>query len=213
MAGSYCVPVSPTSTPGFLVRPESRILVGNSALYGSLDNSSWAYQTYEASVCLRAGTFQDVGLVADLKWSHKPKYEAIDSVNVATATVYDVMGDETTLTVEMQEWHPEIINIALGTGVGYDLTTEWLFTFGDGCDIKNRPICIQSTNQSCNAPDTENIDNGVSGLCLTLYDTICTSGIEAGLSAKAINTLPLEFTCRPVLARAAGNRLGSLSMY
>ena len=214
MSGSYCTGLlSPTATPGFLVRPESRILIGTLPLYGSLEVVSWAYATYEISVCLQAGLFTDVGLVADLKWSHKPVYEALDSANVATAASWDVMGDETTLTVEIQEWHPEIIDVAIGTGIGYDLTTEWLFGFGDGCAIKNRPICVQSTNQSCSTPSTEDIDTGISGFCLTLYDTICTSGIEAGLSAKAVNTIPLEFTCRPVLARPAGRRLGSLAMF
>lgn len=213
MPGAYCIPSAPTITAGFFLRLESRVLIGTSALYGSLETSSWAYTTYEASVCLQAGTFIDAGQVADLSWSHKPTYEAVDGANIATATVWDVMGDETTLTVEIQEFHPEIIEVALGTGAAYDLTTEWLFTFGDGCVLRNRPICIQATNQSCNAPTTQNIDNGIQGLCLTLYDTLCTSGIEMGFTAGAEMSAPLEFTCRPVMERAAGNRLGSLSLY
>jgi hypothetical protein len=213
MPGAYCSPSSPTITEGFFVRVESRALLGTNELYGSLETSSWAYTTYEASVCLQAGQFLDMGQLADLKWSHKPQYEAVDGANIATARIYDVMGDEAMLTIEIQEFHPEIIDVALGSGAYYDLVTEALFTFGDGCALKPRPICIQSTNQSCNKPDSEDIANGITGACLTLYDALCTSGIEWGMLAGEINTIPLEFTLRPVMARAAGNRIGCLNLY
>jgi hypothetical protein len=61
--GVYKTVAAPTLTAGFLVQPESRIMMGTVALYGSLEVASWTYATYEASIGLQAGTSFDIGLV------------------------------------------------------------------------------------------------------------------------------------------------------
>lgn len=210
---TYRTPTAPTVTGGFFLRPESRIIVGTSALYGSLEVSSWTYATYEASIGLQAGQFFELGQVADLSFQHTPEYAAVEGFNIADDSVYEVTGEETMVTVEIQEFHPEILEVAVGTGTRYTLGTEQLLTFGGGCTMRNRPICIEFTNAGCEAPSAEDTTNGISGGVLTIYDAFISSGLEIAMNARETSTSSFEFTARPVTARSTGNRLGNLYLF
>lgn len=213
MAGTYITPCTPTPTAAFVARLESCIKMGTSALYGSLETTSWAYTTYQASIGLKAGQNFELGVVGDLKWSHKPSYEPVETYNIQDDSIYEVTGEETMLTVELLELNPKIIEVASGTGIMYTLGVERLLTFGGGCTMRNRPVSIEFVNDSCNAPAAQDAASGISGGCLTLYDTIVQSGLEWPFSSREVVRIPLELQCRPVLARSLGNRLGNLYIY
>lgn len=210
---TYYTPAAPTVTGGFFLKPEGRILVGTSSLYGSLETTSWTYTTYEASIGLDAGQFFELGQVADLSWQHTPEYEAVEGFNITDDAIYEVTGEETMVTVEIQEFHPDILELAVGTGNRYTLGVEELITFGGGCEMKNRPLSIEFTNQACEAPAAEDITGGISGGILTIYDAFISNGIDWSMPAKENNTASFEFTARPVLERANGNRLGNLYIW
>ena len=215
MAGVYFTTVaSPTITPGFFVKPETRLTIGTLALYGSLDVTSYAYlYSYEASIGLQTSKFFDVGQVADLSWQHKPEFAAVEGFNVIDDSVWEVTGEETMLTVEIQELNPQILELAVGTGVMYTIGVERILTFGGGCALRNRPVCLEWTNEACGAPAAADAASGISGGVLTLYDCFIVSGLEWSMNAKETNTIPLEFQARPVLDRASGNRLGNLYLW
>ena len=213
MAGTYYTVAAPTITAGFFVRPETRMCIGYNALYSALETTSWTYATYEASIGMDAGTFFDVGQVADLSWQHKPDFAAVEGFNVMDDSIWEVTGEETMVTVEIQELKDYIFELAVGTGVMYTLGVERLITFGGGCTLRNRPITLEWINDACGAPDSQDVASGISGGILTLYDCFVTSGLEWSMNAKETNTIPLEFQARPVLARALGNRLGCLNLY
>lgn len=210
---TYYTPAAPTVTGGFFLKPEARILVGTFPLYQSLETSSWTYTTYEASIGLQAGKFFELGQVADLSFQHTPSYEAVEGFNVSDDTVYEVTGEETMVSVEIQEFHPQILEVAMGTGTKYTLGSETLITFGGGCTMRNRPISVEFTNQACEAPSAADISTGISGGVLTIYDAFVSSGLEWSMNARETNTASFEFTARPVYARAVSNRLGTLYLY
>jgi len=213
MAGTYYTVSAPTVTAGFFVKPESQMRIGTTSLYGSLDVTSWAYSTYEASIGLQAGTSFDVGQVADLSWSHKPDFAAVEGFNVGDDSIWEVQGEETMCSVEIQQLDPRLFELAVGTGSYYSLGLERLITFGGGCQMKNRPLSIEWVNDSCNAPSSQDASSGISGGVVTLYDCFISSGLEWSMNAKENNTISLEFQARPVLARSRGNRLGSYYIY
>ena len=215
MAGVYFTTVSaPTITAGFFVRPETRMLIGTLPLYQSLEVTSYTYlYSYDANVGLQAGASFDVGQVADLSWQHKPEFAAVEGFNVIDDSIWEVTGEETMLTVEIQELNPRILELAVGTGVMYTIGVERLITFGGGCTLRNRPVSLEWTNEACGAPDAADAASGISGGVLTLYDCFIVSGLEWSMNAKETNTIPLELQARPVLTKASGNRLGNLYLW
>ena len=210
---TYYSPSAPTVTAGFFLKPEGAIKIGTENKYGSLDVSSWTYTTYEASIGLQSGKNFELGQVNDLSWSHQPSFEPVESFNVSDDSVYQVTGEETKVTVEIYEFHPQILELAVGTGNRYVLGTEQLLTFGGGCTMRSRPISVEFTNTSCDKPDSEDTSSGISGGVLTIYDAFISNGIDWSMTAREYNTVSFEFTARPVLDRSAGNRLGSLYLY
>lgn len=212
--GTYLTVSAPTTSLGHLVQPESKIILGTSPLYGSLEVTSWTYATYEASIGLQAGNSFDLGLVDSLSFTHEPSIEPLESANVADASVYLITGEETSVEIGVQQFDTRTLEIALATGVMYTLGNERLITIGGSCNIKNRPLCIESGNIACDAPTSPNVTNGITAIVITLYDCICTSGLPwDSMVAGEINTLDLTFDARPVLARARGNRLGNVYIY
>lgn len=214
MAGTYYTPASPTVVEGFMLQPESRVLIGTQYLYGSLEVTSWTYSTYTASIGLQAGKGIDLGQLESLGFSHVPTFEAVEAANLQTSNVWVLTGEETTVSIGLRQFKPEVLNQALGTGTGYALGDEFLMTFGGKCDMQTRPISIEFTNVGCGAPSSEDITGGVSGGVLTLYDTFASSGLPwDDINAGSLNSLALEFQVRPVLTLALGNRLGNLYLY
>ncbi len=214
MAGTYYSPASPTVATGFLLQPEGRVLFGTEYLHGSLDVTSWTYSTYTASIGIQSAKGMDLGTLESLSFSHVPTFEAVESANIQTSNVWVLTGEETTLSVGLRQFKPEVLAKALGTGTHYALGDEALITFGGKCDMQTRPLSIEFTNVACQAPSSEDIANGVTGGVLTLYDTFISSGLPwDDINAGTLNTLALEFQVRPVLTLALGNRLGNLYMY
>jgi len=213
MAGTYITPCSPGATTTMLMKPETCIQVGTGRLYNSLETTSWAYSTYDASVGMKDGQSFQLGVVADLTFSHKPTFEAVESFNISDNSIYEVMGEETTVSVTIRQFDPRIFELAVGTGTMYTLGAERLMTFGGGCTMLRRPYSFEFTNDSCWAPTSQDITTGISGGAITLYDCFIQSGLEWTMTAKEGNTLPLELQALPVLDRARGNRLGCMSLY
>lgn len=208
---STYTPASPTTVEGFMLQPESRVLVGSEYLYGSL---AGGFTSYSAYVGMQAGKFTDLGALASLSFSHVPTFEAVESANISDSNIWVLSGEETTVSVGLRQFTPEVLDKALGTGVLYNVGTESVLTFGGKCDIKSRPLAIEFTNAACAAPTAEDISNGISGGILTLYDTFVSSGLPwDDINAGVLNELALEFQVRPVIAHARGNRLGNLYLY
>ena len=154
-----------------------------------------------------------LGIIADLTFSHVPEYEAVESYNVGDDSLYEVTGEETTLTVEIRQFDHRMLELAIGTGTKIDLGSESVTPFGAGCTILRRPYSLQFTNASCWAPSSQDISLGVSGGAVTLYDCFVQSGLEWAMNSKESNTVPLELQALPVLERTAGMRLGNLYLY
>jgi len=198
---TYYTPSAPTVVPGFLLQPESRVLLGTEYLYGALEVSSWSYSTYTASIGLQAGKSIDLGTLENLAFSHVPTFEAVEAANLQNSNVWVLTGEETTLSVGLRQFNPYVLNLALGTGTNYALGDERVITFGGKCDIASRPMSIEFNNVGCDAISSANIANGVSGGVLTLYDAFISSGLPwDDINAGALNSISLEFQIRPVLA-------------
>jgi hypothetical protein len=213
MAGTYYAVGAPTVVAGFIVRPETKMLIGTQALYDSLEHTSFPYASYEVSIGLKSGQSFDVGQVGDLSWQHKPAYEVLEAFNIDDDSVWEVTGEETMCTVEIQQIDPRLLELAVGTGQMWSLGVERLIAFGGGCTLRNRPISLEWLNAGCNSPTSQDASAGITGGVLTLYDCFISSGLEWTMNAKEVNGIPIEFQARPILARPAGRRLGSLYLY
>jgi hypothetical protein len=212
-------PTAPTVTEGYLVKAESRVLLGMFTWETALDITSTAYTTYGIHVGMRpngALTFStELGFLESVGFSYVPTWEAVDSANVASGAVYDMTSEELTLSIGLRQFNPYAIRIALNSGVFYTLGTEVLYAFGGGCTLVNRPIVIEFTNQACAVPTVPNVlTSGITGGILTAYDCICTSGLPwDAIARNEHNLLSLEFKGRPLLSKPLGRRLGSLFLY
>lgn len=218
MAGSYYPGgvSAPTVVEGLLMQSESRVLLGDAYLYGSLETSTWTYNAYTAPIGLNSGHGIDLGMLGTLGFSHVPTYEPVESANIQDSTVWNLTGEETSVSLGLRQFDVDVLNIAFGTGTLYKFAadTEALITFGGKCTMTTRPLVIEAANVSCDAPTSEDVDAGVTGAVLTLYDVMCSSGIPwDDINARAINELALEFQARPVLAHARGNRLGNFYLW
>lgn len=208
---TYYTHSAPTASAGFLMMAESQLKIGTAALYGSLETSSWTYGTYKASIGLKAGASFDVGVVSSLGFNLGAEVNPLESVNVSGATVFMVTGETATISVGVQEIKPQTLEMAMATGVMYALGNERLITFGGGCSVKNRPISIDSANMACDAPTSPDVTSGISVVVVTFYDCICSSGLPwDSIVVGEMNSIDLEFSARPVLARSKGNRLGNV---
>ena len=213
MAGTYLTPCSVTATSAMLVQPETCIQVGLSRLYGSLDTSSWTYATYGISIGFESAQGFQLGILADLTFSHKPEYEAIESFNVGDDSLYTVTGEETTLTVEIRQFDKRVMELAIGTGSAITLGDEVVIPFGGGCNMLRRPYVLEFTNESCFAPSAQDVTLGITGGATTLYDCFIQSGLEWAMNAKESNTIPLEMQALPVMERTRGRRLGNMYLW
>lgn len=213
MAGTYITPCTPTPTAAMMVKPETCIRIGTGRLYEALEVSSWTYSTYQASVSMQSGKSFRLGLIADLTFSHKPSFEAIESTNVADDSLFEVTGEETMISVTIRQFDYRVIELALGTGQMYTLGAEAFYTIGGGCSMIRRPYALEFVNDSCWTPSSQDVTLGISGGCITLYDCFIQSGLEWAMTAKEANTIALEVQALPVMERARGNRLGSMSLY
>jgi len=213
--GTYFTTAGPTDALGYMVQSESRVRLGSEELYGSLEVSSWTYTTYNASIGLQAGKATDLGQVESLGFTHQPSFEPLESANVQQASIYVLSGEETSVSVGVRQFDPQILEIALGTGVLYTLDTEYLMTFGGACTASRRPMEIAVTNIGCNKPSSPDaVASGITAIVLTLYSVQSTSGLDWGdIVANEINSIDMEFSAVPVNTNALGNRLGNLYIF
>lgn len=212
--GTYFTTGAPANSLGYMIQAESRVRIGTEQLYGSLEVSSWTYETYEASIGLQNGKSVDLGQVESVGFSHVPTFEPLESANVRQPSIYVLTGEETTVTVGVRQFDPRVLDVAIGTSVMYKLGQEYLITFGDQCTLKSRPIEIGVTNIGCDKPGSPDVDLGISAIVLTIYDCQCTSGLPwDAIVANEVNVLELEFMAKPVLERQLGNRLGNLYIF
>lgn len=212
--GTYYTTAGPSDALGFMLQAESRVRLGTEKLYGALETTSWTYSTYEASIGLKAGKAIDLGQVESLGFTHVPNFEPLESANIQQPSIYVLSGEETTVTVGVRQFDPRVLEVALGTGVMYKLGQEYLLTFGGACNISSRPLEIAVTNIGCDKPGSQNAENGITAIVLTIYDAMSTSGLPwDSIVANEINVMEMEFAARPVLARALGNRLGNLYIF
>jgi len=213
VSGTYITPCSTTSTAAMIVRPETCVQVGTSTRYGALETTSWTYATYGISIGLEAGQSYQFGVLSALTFSHVPEYEPIESFNLGDDSLYEVTGEETTLSVGIREFDRRTIELALGTGVKIEMGDEAIIPFGGSCNMAKRPYSLEWTNQSCQAPTSQDIALGVSGGCTTLYECFIQSGLEWEMTARESNTAELEMMALPILALTAGRRLGNIYLY
>ena len=218
MAGSYYTGgvSAPTVVEGLLLQAESRVLLGDAYLYGSLETSSWTYGAYTASIGLADGHAIDLGMLSALGFSHVPTFEAVESANIQDSTIWTLNGEETKVTVGLRQFDVDVLRLAIGTGDLYMLNddTEALMPFGGKCTMTTRPLVIEFANVACGAPSSENVAAGITGGVITLYDVFAGSGLPwDSMDAKALNEITIEFQARPVLAHARGNRLGNVYVW
>jgi hypothetical protein len=213
--GTYYTVSAPVTSEGFFFQPESRVTIGTEALWGSLETGTFSYSAYSAAIGLQSGKSVELGELEALGFSHVPTFTAVESANVRTSNIYVLESEETTVTVGIREFKPETLLMAIGTGtMYYPVADEVLITFGDACDIINRPLVIESSDISCQVPAAEDIATGVSGAVVTLYDTFVTSGLPwDDMTARNLNVITLEFTCRPVFSLPLGNRIGNIYLF
>ncbi len=213
--GTYFTTAGPADALGYMIQAESRVRLGTEYLYGALETTSWTYSTYGASIGLKAGKSVDFGQVESLGFTHQPSFEPLESANVQQPSIYVLTGEETTLSVGVRNFDPNILAVAMGTATLYRLGNEYLMPFGGACIASSRPVEVAVTNIGCNKPTSPNAAaSGITAIVLTLYDVQATSGLDWGdIVANEINQFDLELAAKPVLANALGNRLGNLYIF
>ncbi len=215
--GEYGTVASPSTALGYLVQAGSRVEVGKSALYESLETTSDTYTAYEASIGLKDGQYVDLGELESLETSINATVEPFDSVNLRLPSIYYVTEEEATITTGLTQWDYNVLETLFHNGVLYELSDaanpEKLITFGGACNIKNVPMSIGIENLQCYLPESQSVELGLTGIILTFYDVISTSGFNPTLSANEINTVEVEWMARPVLPRSSGNQLGNMYIF
>lgn len=204
---------APTTIEGLLVQSESRVRLGKSRLYGSLEVSSASYTTYNAPIGIAAGQYWDLGLLSSLSFEQTPTYEEVEAANARQSGIFILTEEEMTATVGLYQFNPDVLRLAFGSGEIYRFNSnkEAVLTIGDGCVELSRPLEIATTNIYCGGGSTPGIDQNIRAIVITIYDAFCTSGVPwSDINAGALNTIELEFSARNVLSHERGNRLASM---
>lgn len=205
---------TPTTQLGYFVKPESKVLLGKSSLWGSLETASYLYTTYESSIGLTGGQEIEVGSLNALSFNYTPDRQPVEIINIADAPAYELVGEETTVTMELIEWQPDVIALVIGSGQYHKVTgNDALIRFGGGCSTDDRPLVIQGVNASCQVGTVTDLTDGLQAYVLTLYKTICTSGMSIDFTAVENAPITTEWQVLPVLALDGGNRLGNMYFY
>jgi hypothetical protein len=216
--GTYFTTASPQTLAGLVMQSETRVRVGTSRLWASLEVLSKMYTTYTASVGLQTASSFDLGELTSLGFEHVPTFEQPDSTNVLQSSLQTLTEEETTITMGVYQFDVRLLEIAVGTGVMYTTGTggnERFMTVGGKCNTARRPLEISATNIGCNAPAAvTSVLTGVSAIVITVYDAQCTSGLPwSDIVANELNVLDLEWTAFPVDTLALGNKLFSLYVF
>lgn len=213
--GNYFTTASPTTLAGLVMQSETRVRVGTSRLYDSLERTSALYAAHNASIGVVAGNSFDLGELSTLGFEHVPTFEQPDTANVLQSSLQVLSDEETTITTGVQQFDQRVLELAVGTGVLYDIANEALITVGGQCNTARRPLELSATNIGCNAPAAP-VDTlvGITAIIITVYDAQATSGLPwSDIVAGEINTLDIEWTAYPVPARALGNKIFNIYLF
>jgi hypothetical protein len=213
MAAEYDLyPVTLTTNEGYMVRLENSIEIGNSALWGSLDITSYIYSVYDASVGLQQNSGWQIGACDDIDFERSQDIEAVEIGNVVDSGLFEIASEETNLTFAAREWKPNVLARAFGTTYSVVTTKSGLIEFGGGCNITSRPVVVRGTNVSCNASSITDLTDGVDYFTLTLYDCYTVEGVTLNFRVREDAPIPLAMRAKPVLSLSAGERVGNLYM-
>ena len=211
MAAIYDLyPVTFANEPGYMVRLESTIEVGNSALWGSLDITSTVYTTYDASVGLQESSGWQVGACDDIDFERSQDVTAVEIGNVVDAGLYEIQSEEHTLTFQAREWKPDVMALAFGTTYKTMGAKNGIIEFGGGCDVSSVPIVVRGSNVSCNASAITDLTDGVDYIVLTLYDCQPIEGLTLSFRVREDSPIAINLQAKPVLSLTAGSRVGNL---
>lgn len=195
---------------GFAPRWENCVEIGDAALWGSLEITTYIYSVYGSSIGLAAGQGRQIGACDDLEFEFTRDFSEVEVANVVSSGVFELDSEEATLTMNMFEWQPENIAYAWNTTYSLVTATDGVIQFGGGCTLSSRPIAIHGTNIACNADAISDLTDGVDYMCLTLYDCYSTEGGSIPISAREDNPISITIRARPVLSMTAGTRIGNL---
>jgi len=206
-------PAAPTISRGFFMKPEVRVLIGTEYLWGSLDMTSYSYTNRSIPVGLANGKFFDIGAITNLEPVLTKTWEAVETSNLPKGTIYDLIDEECTVTINVVEVKPQLVDLLLAT-TGLVQDNQYLWSMGGGCASITRPVCIEWTNVNCDAPTSESMSVGISGGMLTIFDAVCTSGLNFGsLNRAQMTNIAVTLTGRPVMSLPVGKRTASLWLY
>lgn len=211
MASQYDqYPVTFAKEEGYMVRLENSIEVGNSALWGSLDITSYIYDTYDASIGLQSGAGWQIGACDDIDFERAQDIEAVEIGNVVDSGLFEIASEEHNLTFSAREWKPKVLALAFGTTYYSTGSKSGVVMFGGGCTITSVPIVVRGTNVSCNASAITDLTDGVDYITLTLYDCYTIEGVTLSFRVAEDSPIPISMRAKPVQSLTAGRRVGSL---
>lgn len=218
VSGEFGSIASPQKTLGMLVQASASVLLGIEELYGSLEVASDTYTSYNASIGLQDGKSVDLGELSELGTVINATVEPFDAVNQRQPSIYIVTEEEVTLTTGITEFDYRVIEVLFHNGALYDLASasnpEKLITFGGSCNIKFRPMTIGAANIACYLPANQNAELGITGIIMTFYNMMSTSGFNLDtLSAKELNTMTIEWSGTPVTTNELGNQQGNIYIF
>lgn len=207
-AGNYFTTAGPETVGSLVVQAESRVTLGTERLWGALEYTSGLYALYSASIGLQSGKQIDLGELSALGMEHVPTFEIDDAANVLRSSLEFLSEEETTITTGIKQWNVNVLQVAVGTGVMYEVGDERLITVGGKCTTERRPLVIEAVNIYCQAPSSPvDVLNGITACVITAYDCQCSSGLPLSeIVGNAINAFELEWTVHPVTNLALGNR-------
>jgi len=215
VSGNYFTTASPSTLAGLVMQAETRVRVGTSRLYGSLETSTALYAAHEASIGLVGGNSFDLGELTSIGFEHVPTFERADVANVLRSSLEVLSDEETTISMGLTQFDARVLELSVGTGSMVTVGDERLIIVGGKCSAPRRPIEIAAENIGCNAPTaTTDVLTALSAIVITAYDCQCTSGLPLSeLVAGQLTTYDLEWTVHPVAERATGNKLFNILIF
>jgi len=215
-AGTYSTLADVESTLGMLIQANAAVKVGTESKFASLETTSSTYTAYTASIGLKANASFNLGELSELGVNISATIEPFEAVNVRQPTVYVVTEEETTVTLGVTQFDYRLLDMLVSTGVFRSLAgaKEYLITFGNACNFKTRPVNVAVSNVACYLPSTADARLGITGISMTFYDCLSTSGFNwDNITGNEINTVSIELAARPITTNSLGNQTGSIYIF
>lgn len=195
---------------GFVIEPENYLEIGDSNLWGSLQNTGVIYDVYAASVGLQEDSGSQIGACNDVSFERNRTIEAVEVGNIVDSGLFRITDEENNVVFTALEWRAA--NIALAFGSSYQVINadNGLIEFGGGCTIDSRPMVVRGSNVSCSAPNITSLLDGVKYFTLTLYDCYSSEGATLPIAASEQEGIEITMRAKPVLTLDEGQRIGNL---